>query len=398
MNTYPLLRGTSIQNKRVLVRVDFDVPTHDGTITDDARIVTNIPTLKKLLDGGNRLILMAKRGRPTKRDTAFSLAPIADVLSTYLPESTCQLIPDFRSEPASTWTAQTPHHILLLENTRFFDEDTTHEHSFLTKLCSLADVYINDAFAMAHRDEFDITSIPQHLPSYAGLSLETEVSAIMRVIAEPRKPCVAIIGGAKIETKVEPIKKLMDLCDSILVGGGIANTFLKAHGYDIQDSLYDERELKHAQSLIDYASDKPVALVLPTDVRIGDPEDENSTADCVSVSQLPPQSHILDIGPRTQEIYADIIHDARTLLWNGPMGLFEHPAFRHGTDAIYRAIVHNRQAYSLVGGGDTLGALARKHQVHEIDHLCTGGGAMLSLIEHGDLPALQALRASSSNK
>ncbi len=398
MNTYPLLRGTSIQNKRVLVRVDFDVPTHDGTITDDTRIVTNIPTLKKLLDGGNRLILMAKRGRPTKRDPAFSLAPIADVLSSYLPGSTCQLIPDFRSEPASTWTAQTPHHILLLENTRFFDEDTTHEQSVLTKLCSLADVYINDAFAMAHRDEFDITSIPQHLPSYAGLSLETEVSAIMRVIAEPRKPCVAIIGGAKIETKVEPIKKLMDLCDSILVGGGIANTFLKAHGYDIQDSLYDECELKHAQSLIDYASDKPVALVLPTDVRIGDPEDENSTADCVPVSQLPPQSHILDIGPRTQEIYADIIHDARTLLWNGPMGLFEHPAFRHGTDAIYRAIVHNRQAYSLVGGGDTLGALARKHQVHEIDHLCTGGGAMLSLIEHGDLPALQALRASSSNK
>lgn len=397
MNIFPTLRQAHVENKRVLVRVDFDVPTRDGEIVDDTRIKTNIPTLKHLLASGNRLILMAKRGRPTHRDPAFSLQLIADVLPSYLKGYTCRLVADFRTEPDSTWTTQSPSEILLLENSRFFTDEEVAQKSFQTQLCSLGEIYVNDAFAMAHRKEFDIAGIPLILPSYAGLSLENEVRAVEKVIASPERPCVAIVGGAKIETKVEPIKKLMDICDTILVGGGIANTFLKAHGYDIKDSLYEAGELKHAQALIDYASDRPVQLLMPIDVRIGDPEDPESPADIYPLSQLPSQSHILDIGPATQKIYAEVIHQARTILWNGPMGLFEHHAFRHGNDAVYQAIVHNRHTYSLVGGGDTLGSLARKHQIHEIDHLCTGGGAMLYFIEHGDLPALQALRQSSSN-
>lgn len=398
LQPFPTIRGADVTNKRVLVRVDFDVPLEDGKIVDDTRILTNLPTLKHLLAHGNRLILIAKLGRPAGRDPKLSLKPLVEALPDYLPGYTFRLIDDFLEEKLETFVMQDHKEVIVLENIRYYSDEVANSQHFIDALTTLADVYVNDAFAMAHRDESTITTIAKHLPSYAGLSLEKEVRAVEQVMHNPKKPLVAIIGGAKMETKVEPIKRLIEICDHILIGGGLANTFLKAHGYEIGASLCDDNELKHAQELIDYAADKPVTLMLPIDARVGNPKDAHAQGHVVSLPTIPENGHILDIGPATAEIYEEIIAQAHTIIWNGPMGVFEHEAFRHGTDSIYKAIVHNADAYSLVGGGDTLAALAPKRQKDAISHITTGGGAMLHFIEFGDLPALVALRESFANR
>jgi phosphoglycerate kinase len=394
LQKFPTLREADVRNKRVLVRVDFDVPLEDGKIVDDTRILTNLPTLKHLLQHGNRIILIAKLGRPKGRDPKLSLKALVEAMPCYLPGYTFRLIDDFLEEKLDTFVMQPPREVIVLENIRFYSDDVADSPDFLKALATLGEVYVNDAFAMAHRKESSVTGLPTLLPSYAGLSLEKEVRAIERVMDNPKKPLVAIVGGAKIETKVEPIKRLIEICDHILIGGGIANTFLKAHGYEIGASLCDDTELTHAQELIDYASDKPVTLMLPIDARVGNIKDPHAAGHIVSLPTIPENGHILDIGPATAEIYEEVIAQAHTIVWNGPMGVFEHEAFKHGTDSVYRAIVHNADAFSLVGGGDTLAALAQKHQKEAISHITTGGGAMLHFIEFGDLPALEALRKS----
>lgn len=392
------IRQDPIRNKRVLVRVDFDVPLEDGRIQEDSRIVGNIPTIKHLLDRNNKLILIAKLGRPKGKDPELSMKHIVGVLPDYLPGYEFKLIDDFLEENLETFVLQKPNEILVLENIRYYPDDVSSKPDFVKSLSALGDVFVNDAFAMCHREEPSVTGLPNYMQGYAGLLLEKEVHAIMRTVSDPNKPVVAIIGGSKIETKVEPIKKLLEICDHVLVGGGIANTFLKAHGYEIGKSLYEKHECQIAQELIDYATDRPVNLVLPIDARVGDPKDPDGTAHIVSLPVLPQNGHILDIGPATQEIYSEIISQAKTIIWNGPMGMFEHDAFRLGTDEIYRAIIHNHHAFSLVGGGDTLAALAGKRQKDSISHISTGGGAMLELIQFGDLPGLRALRKSSPKK
>lgn len=389
--SYKTLEKADIHDKRVLVRVDFDVPLDDGTIEDDTRINVNIPTLQHLLKKNNKLILIAKLGRPKGRDPKLSLIPIAEALPKYIEGVEVRLIDDFMKDDVSH---KHDKEILLLENIRFYDDKTRNSPMFLDKLASLGDVFVNDAFAMAHRDEVTITGLPKKLPSYAGFSLDTEVRTLLRVIDNPKKPVVSIIGGAKIETKVEPIKKLIDISDHVLIGGAIGNTFLKAHGYDIGRSLYDESEVKHAKELITYAESHAMNLELPIDARVGSLSNEHAPAYVVNLPTLPDNGHILDIGPRTADIYASIIATAKTVIWNGPMGLYERDEFKAGTDEVYRAIIHNLDCFSVIGGGDTVGALARKRQKHGIDHISSGGGAMLSLIEHGDLPAIKALRDS----
>lgn len=390
------LKNPTLKNKRILVRVDFDVPTDEnGTIIDDTRIAANIPTLKHLTQHGNRLILIGKRGRPKGQDTRLSMKPIVDVLPDYMPGSTFKLISDFLEEKVETFVMQDSSEILVLENIRFYDEKTRKGNEFLAALCALADVYVNDSFAMSHRDEATITGLPQHMPGYMGFQLETEVHNILHAIQKPRRPVVSIIGGAKIATKVNPIKKLLTLSDHILIGGGIANTFLKAHGYEIGKSLYEESEVHHAQDIIQHAAALPVNIVLPVDARVGSLK-KTSTSHVVTLPTLPDNGHILDIGPATEHIFADIIAQAGTIIWNGPMGVFEREEFKHGTDEVYRAVIHNHESFSLVGGGDTLAALARKKQKHGINHISTGGGAMLYLIQHGDMPGLKALRESTA--
>jgi len=374
-----------ITNKRVLVRADFDVTLNPNyTIADDARIIHNIPTLRYLLKNNNKLICVAKLGRPKMKDPAFSLKVVVEKLKEYLPEYTITLIDDFITADKSIFANQKSNEIFVLENIRFYPEEKKNDPEFAKKLASLADIYVNDAFAMSHRVEASVVGVTSYLPSYGGLLLKKEVATIMKAVREPQKPFVAIIGGSKIGTKINIIGKLMEVSNSILIGGGLANTFLCAQGIDIGKSYCEYEKVAKARQLIHLASQRSTTIVLPTDVVLDGGE-------VVRIDKIPVGATILDIGPDTQAKFGSIIASAKTIVWNGPVGYFENPAFRRGTDFIYYAIAHNTGAISIVGGGDTLSAISKKEYLDKITHISTGGGAMLELIEKGTLPGLQAL-------
>jgi len=374
-----------ITNKRVLVRADFDVTLNPNyTIADDARIIHNIPTLRYLLKNNNKLICVAKLGRPKMKDPAFSLKVVVEKLKEYLPEYTITLIDDFITADKSIFANQKSNEIFVLENIRFYPEEKKNDPEFAKKLASLADIYVNDAFAMSHRVEASVVGVTSYLPSYGGLLLKKEVATIMKAVREPQKPFVAIIGGSKIDTKINIIGKLMEVSNSILIGGGLANTFLCAQGIDIGKSYCEYEKVAKARQLIHLAGQRNATIVLPTDVVLDGGE-------VVRIDKIPVGATILDIGPDTQAKFGSIIASAKTIVWNGPVGYFENPAFRRGTDFIYYAIAHNTGAISIVGGGDTLSAISKKEYLDKITHISTGGGAMLELIEKGTLPGLQAL-------
>jgi len=374
-----------ITNKRVLVRADFDVTLNPNyTIADDARIIHNIPTLRYLLKNNNKLICVAKLGRPKMKDPAFSLKVVVEKLKEYLPEYTITLIDDFITADKSIFANQKSNEIFVLENIRFYPEEKKNDPEFAKKLASLADIYVNDAFAMSHRVEASVVGVTSYLPSYGGLLLKKEVATIMKAVREPQKPFVAIIGGSKIDTKINIIGKLMEVSNSILIGGGLANTFLCAQGIDIGKSYCEYEKVAKARQLIHLASQRSTTIVLPTDVVLDGGE-------VVRIDKIPVGATILDIGPDTQAKFGSIIASAKIIVWNGPVGYFENPAFRRGTDFIYYAIAHNTGAISIVGGGDTLSAISKKEYLDKITHISTGGGAMLELIEKGTLPGLQAL-------
>jgi len=374
-----------ITNKRVLVRADFDVTLNPNyTIADDARIIHNIPTLRYLLKNNNKLICVAKLGRPKMKDPAFSLKVVVEKLKEYLPEYTITLIDDFITADKSIFANQKSNEIFVLENIRFYPEEKKNDPEFAKKLASLADIYVNDAFAMSHRVEASVVGVTSYLPSYGGLLLKKEVATIMKAVREPQKPFVAIIGGSKIGTKINIIGKLMEVSNSILIGGGLANTFLCAQGIDIGKSYCEYEKVAKARQLIHLAGQRNATIVLPTDVVLDGGE-------VVRIDKIPVGATILDIGPDTQAKFGSIIASAKTIVWNGPVGYFENPAFRRGTDFIYYAIAHNTGAISIVGGGDTLSAISKKEYLDKITHISTGGGAMLELIEKGTLPGLQAL-------
>lgn len=381
-----------IINKKVLVRADFDVTLNPNyTIADDARITHNIPTLQYLLKNNNKLICVAKLGRPKMKDPAFSLKVVVEKLKEYLPEYTITLIDDFVTADKSRFENQKNNEIFVLENIRFYPEEKKNDLEFAKKLASLADVYVNDAFAMSHRVEASIVGITSYLPSYGGLLLKKEVATIIKAIKEPQKPFIAIIGGSKIDTKINIIGKLMEVSSSILIGGGLANTFLCAQGVEIGKSYCEYEKVAKARQLLLLASQKNTTVVLPTDVVIGDKENSKDRGEVVQINNIPMDASILDIGPDSQAMYGSIIATAKTIVWNGPVGFFENPAFRMGTDFIYYAIAHNTDAISIVGGGDTLSAISKKEYLDKITHISTGGGAMLELIEKGTLPGLDAL-------
>lgn len=381
-----------ITNKRVLVRADFDVTLNPNyTIADDARITHNIPTLRYLLKHNNKLICVAKLGRPKMKDPAFSLKVVVEKLKEYLPEYTITLIDDFITADKSIFDNQKNNEIFVLENIRFYPEEKKNDLEFAKRLASLADVYVNDAFAMSHRVEASVVGVTSYLPSYGGLLLKKEVATIIKAIKEPQKPFIAIIGGSKIDTKINIIGKLMEVSSSILIGGGLANTFLCAQGIDIGKSYCEYEKVAKARQLIHLAGQRSTTIVLPTDVVIGDKENSKDGGVVVQIDKIPAGATILDIGPDTQAKYGSIIASAKTIVWNGPVGYFENPAFRRGTDFIYYAIAHNEDAISIVGGGDTLSAISKKEYLDKITHISTGGGAMLELIEKGTLPGLTAL-------
>lgn len=385
-----------IKNKRVLLRADFDVSLNPNfTIADDARIQNNLPTIKYLLKNHNRLVCIAKLDRPKDRDSKLSLKVVVKRLQQYLPKYKITLVDDFLKTDQRVFEKQKDHEILVLENIRFYPEEKKGDRQFAKKLALLADVYVNDAFAMCHRADASIVGIPHYLPSYGGLLLQREITIISKAAKKPKKPFVAIIGGAKIETKINLINKLTEIADYVLVGGGLANTFLCAHGYEIGKSYCEYEKVAKARQLLFLAAQKHTAIVLPSDVVIGDPKNSLNGGSVVKVDRIPRGATVLDIGSETKAKFGSLIAKAKTIIWNGPIGYFENPAFRRGTDFIYYAIAENREAISIVGGGDTLAAISKKEYLDKITHVSTGGGAMLEFIEKGTLPGIEALKQQS---
>ncbi len=384
----------NITNKRIFLRVDFDVSLNDNnTISDDIRIRHKLPTIKYLLKNHNRIICCSKLGRPKVRDPKLSMKVVVERLKTYLPEIKVRLIDDFLTEPKETFENQTEKEIFVLENIRFYPEEKNNDPEFAKKLAFLADIYVNDAFAMCHRTETTMVTLPMLLPSFGGLELREEIGAIEEAIKHPKRPLVAIIGGAKISTKINLITKLMERADYVILGGGLANVFFRAQRYSIGKSICEYEMVLKARQLLFLAAQKKTSIILPTDALIGDPKEKEKSGKLIKIGdKIPSSLSILDIGPETKAQFGAIIAQAKTIIWNGPVGLFENPAYRQGTDFIYYAIAHNSDAVSVVGGGDTLAAINHKKYLDKITHISTGGGAMLEFIEKGTLPAIEVLK------
>lgn len=379
-----------IKKKRILLRVDFNVPLkQNGEIADDSRIRETIPTIKYLLDHENKLIIASHLGRPEKRNEMESLKKVEERLRTYLPDYKSFFVQDFLTQ-RQLLEGQKEKEFAVLENLRFYPGEAINDKEFAKQLAEIADVYVNDAFAVSHRSAASVVEIAKILPSYGGFLLKKEITNLRKITENPKKPMVAILGGKKISTKISFINKLVKISDFILLSGGLANTFLAASGYEIGNSLYRKEEMEQANLLITLAKSNNSKIVLPEDAIVGhDPNGEHSEVRLIN--NLKKDDQILDIGPKTQALFETIISKAMTIIWNGPLGYFENPLFRRGTDFVYYAIEQNPQAISVIGGGDTIAAIADRDNLDKITHISTGGGAMLAFIEHGSLVGIDAL-------
>ncbi len=393
-HTIKTVDETSIVDKKVLLRVDFNVTlTKQGRIADDARITQVLPTITHLLTNKNKIILISHLGRPKKRDTAHSLVPVIKRLQKYLPKYKVLLVGDFESSLGKQQLRnQKEHEILILENIRFYEGEQNNDLQFAKRLAQLADVFVNDAFGVCHRPDASVVGIPKFLPSYAGLLLTKELDAIATVLKKANPPITAIVGGAKISTKIAFLSKLMNLADTILLGGALANTFLLAQNKNVGRSFVEKEELPHAKKLLTFARNHNKSLLLPVDV-VGSMNGPTGKGLVFSVNSIPDMFTIYDVGPETQAHFAKVIHNSHTIIWNGPLGYCEQATFSRGTDFIYYSIAHATHAYSLVGGGDTLASISKKEYLHTISHVSTGGGAMLEFIEQGSLPGIEALKS-----
>lgn len=386
-----------IHDKTILLRVDFNVSLNPNhlTIADDARIRQSLPTIKFLLqpEKNNRLILVSHLGRPNgERINKYSLHVVCDCLHSYLEDYQIRLIDNFMIEPDETFHEQKKDEIILLENIRFYPQEEKNDPIFAKQLAGIADIYVNDGFAVSHRGHASVEGVAHIIESYGGLLLKREIQMISRAMEKPEKPFVAIIGGAKISTKIDVLSKLINYADYLIVGGGIANTLLFAQGINIGDSMAERKGIEHAQQILFQAAQHDTTLVLPSDVVIGDPDELEQGGMVVKLKDVPQYGRILDIGPETKARIGNIIAKAKTIVWNGPLGYFENHHYRQGTDYMYYAITNNTDAVSIVGGGDTLAAISKKEYLEKITHISTGGGAMLEFIEKGTLPGIEALK------
>ncbi len=376
-----------IDNKRIIIRVDYNVPLDkSGKITDDTRIRQSLPTLNLLLKNNNKLILVSHLGKPKGRDEGLSLRPVAQKLQEFLPAYKIILSNDFLNE-SQLFKDQDSNQILILENIRFYPEEKKRDPEFSKQLASLADIFVLDGFAVAHRDDASVCGIAQIIPGYGGLLLKREIEMISKVMNNPNKPLVSIIGGAKTSTKIGLIKKLMDISDYLLIGGAMANNFFKAQGLEIGKSLYEPDFVEEAKKILESSTKNDGKLLVPTDVNVGKIK---------KLDEVTAEDNIMDIGTETEKEWEKIIAGANTIIWNGPVGCFENDGFSSGSNIIFQAIVDNKKAVSVVGGGDTLACIARKPGVEQITHVSTGGGAMLEFIEKGTLPGIEALKNSIS--
>jgi phosphoglycerate kinase len=378
-----------VKGKRVLVRVDYNVPIQDGQVGDDTRIRAAMPTLKYLMENEAAVILCSHLGRPKgKPDPKYSLRPVAEHLSSLLGETVAfaeDCIGPVAEEAAGMLR---PGKVLLLENTRFHPGEEKNDPQMAKKLAALADIYVNDAFGSAHRAHASTEGVAKVLPGVAGFLLEKEIRYLGQAIANPKRPFIAILGGAKVSDKIGVIRNLLDKADQVLIGGGMANTFFKAQGYPVGDSLVEDEALDTATELLDRGDNR---LRLPVDVVIADRFEDGAKRITMPMGPVPNGWRILDIGPETVDIFARALEGAGTVVWNGPMGVFEFPNFAEGTFKLARAVAGSR-ADTIIGGGDSVAAVQQSGLADEITHISTGGGASLEMLEGLELPGVAALQ------
>ncbi|AAU26244.1 TPA: phosphoglycerate kinase [Legionella pneumophila] len=377
-----------LSGKRVLIREDLNVPIKDGMITSDQRLQAALPTIKSALDSGAAVIVLSHLGRPEegKYEKKFSLEPVADYLRENL-EYPVRFVKDYLSG-----VGVNPGELVVCENVRFNPGEKANDEALAKKLASLCDVFVMDAFGTAHRAQASTYGVAQYAPvAVAGPLLIRELEALNQVLKAPKKPIVAIVGGAKVSSKLSLLKQLVGMVDVLIPGGGIANTFLKAQGFEIGISLYEPDLLDEARHILILAKEKGCQIPLPTDVVVGKTFSETCPAFNKSLSNVAADDMILDIGPETIRDYVDLIHDANTIIWNGPVGVFEFPQFAYGTRAIAIAIAES-DAFSIAGGGDTLAAVDLYDLNQQISYISTGGGAFLECLEGKTLPAVAILQ------
>ncbi|CZG69641.1 TPA: phosphoglycerate kinase [Legionella pneumophila] len=377
-----------LSGKRVLIREDLNVPIKDGMITSDQRLQAALPTIKSALDSGAAVIVLSHLGRPEegKYEKKFSLEPVADYLRENL-EYPVRFVKDYLSG-----VDVNPGELVVCENVRFNPGEKANDEALAKKLASLCDVFVMDAFGTAHRAQASTYGVAQYAPvAVAGPLLIRELEALNQVLKAPKKPIVAIVGGAKVSSKLSLLKQLVGMVDVLIPGGGIANTFLKAQGFEIGISLYEPDLLDEARHILILAKETGCQIPLPTDVVVGKTFSETCPAFNKSLSNVAADDMILDIGPETIRDYVDLIHEANTIIWNGPVGVFEFPQFAYGTRAIAIAIAES-DAFSIAGGGDTLAAVDLYDLNQQISYISTGGGAFLECLEGKTLPAVAILQ------
>jgi phosphoglycerate kinase len=387
------LKNIDLAGKRALVRVDYNVPLDNGgNIKDDTRIRATLPTINHILDSGGSVIIISHLGRPRgERVPSMSLAPVSRRLSRLL-KLDVKFIEDCIGKEVETAAAKlTPGNVLLLENLRYYKGETDNDPEFSRRLASLGDVYIDDAFATAHREHASVVGIPNFLhPAIAGFLMEKEINYFNRALAEPVRPLVAMLGGAKVSDKIKTIVSLMQKVDKIIIGGGMAFTFLKTLGYRIGNSLVEEDMLELAADIMQEAKSRGIPFYLPVDCIAAHTIDPKAETVTVPVQEIPEEQMGLDIGPATVVLFREVIETARTIVWNGPMGVFEISAFNRGTFSMVESIA-NCRALTIIGGGDTDVAVHATGNSDKIDYISTGGGAFLMLLEKGELPGINAL-------
>lgn len=385
------VRDVEVAGKRVFVRVDFNVPVENGQITDDTRIRETLPTIKFLVEQGAKVILAAHFGRPNGQVVEeLRLTPVAAKLAELLGQNVIKADQSVGEIVKAQVDALENGDVLLLENVRFNEGEEKNDPELAKAFADLADLFVNDAFGAAHRAHASTSGIAAYIPAVSGLLMEKELDVLGKALNNPERPFTAIVGGSKVKDKIAVIENLLNIADNVLIGGGLSYTFLKAQGYEIGKSLLDNSKLDLALSFIAKAKEKGVNFLLPVDIVVSDKFSADANTQIVDIDSIPADWEGIDIGPKTRELYADVIAKSKLVVWNGPMGVFEIEPFSHGTRAVAQACA-TTEGYTVIGGGDSAAATEKFHLAEQMNHMSTGGGASLEFMEGKALPGVVAL-------
>jgi len=386
------LKDIDVKGKRVFCRVDFNVPMQDGKITDETRIRAALPTIQYLMEQGAKVILASHFGRPKGQVVEeMRLTPVGVRLSEILGKEVKKADEAYGDSVKAIIETMNEGDVLLLENVRFYPGEEKNDPELARNFAELADVYVNDAFGAAHRAHASTEGIAHNLPAVSGFLMEKELDVLGKALSNPERPFTAIIGGAKVKDKIGVIENLLELVDNLIIGGGLAYTFVKAQGHEVGKSLLEADKLDLANSFIEKAKQKGVNFYMPVDVIVADDFSNDANKKVVSIEEIPADWEALDIGPKTREIYSDVIKNSKLVIWNGPMGVFEIDAFAGGTKAVAEALAESEDTYSVIGGGDSAAAVEKFDLADKMSHISTGGGASLEFMEGKVLPGVVAL-------